>query len=108
MRGNEDRRTRWRGGLTMEDRDRCRDRSEQRPLDTPGGLCPAGLQQAGLAGGAPTEGDQDRREVPDSNAQGASPSSLPVASAPSALARLAETLADIPHVHLRKTEPLTG
>ncbi len=34
--------------------------------------------------------------------------SLAATSAPGALARLAETLADIPRVHLRDTEPFTG
>ena len=41
------------------------------------------------------------------DAEGASPS-LAATSAPGALARLAETLADIPRVHLRDTEPFTG
>ena len=34
--------------------------------------------------------------------------SLAATSAPGPLARLAETLADIPRVHLRDTEPFTG
>ena len=92
----------------MEDRDRCRDCGEKRPADVPGGLCPACLLRAGLAGGAPAEGDQDRHDVPDTTAEWASPSSLAATSAPGALARLAETLADIPRVHLRDTEPFTG
>ena len=92
----------------MEDRDRCRDCGEKRPADAPGGLCPACLLRAGLAGGAPAEGDRDWHDEPDTTAAGASPSSLAATSAPGALARLAETLADIPRVHLRDTEPFTG
>ena len=42
----------------MEDRDRCRECGEKRPADAPGGLCPACLLRAGLAGGAPVEEDR--------------------------------------------------
>jgi hypothetical protein len=92
----------------MEDRDRCRDCDEKRPADAPGGLCPACVLRAGLAGGAPAEGDQDWHDMPDTTAEGASPSSWAATSAPGALARLAETLADIPRVHLSDTEPFTS
>ena len=91
----------------MEDRDRCRDCGEKRPADAPGGLCPACLLRAGLAGGAPAEEDQDSARRARGDCGGA-PSSLAATSAPSTLARLAETLADIPRVHLRDTEPFTG
>jgi tetratricopeptide (TPR) repeat protein len=93
----------------MGDRDRCRDCGAKRAADLPGGLCPDCLLRAGLAGGAPAEGDQDWHDVPETAAEQASPSSLAATSAPSALARLAETLAHIPRVHLRDdTEPFTG
>ena len=65
----------------MEDQDRCRECGEKRPADAPGGLCSACLLQAGLAGGAPGDGNSG------------------------ALARLAETLVDVPRVHLRDDEP---
>jgi tetratricopeptide (TPR) repeat protein len=87
----------------MEDRDRCRDCGAERPADAPGGLCQACLLRTGLAGGAPAESDQDRRGVPDTTAEWAS-SLAPT----SALAKLAETVADIPRVHLHDTEPFTG
>ena len=89
----------------MEDRDRCRDCGEKRPADAPGGLCPACLLRAGLAGGAPAEADHDCHDVSDTIPKGAS--SLAATSAPGALARLAESLADIPRVHLRDAEPFT-
>ncbi len=92
----------------MEDRDRCRDCGEKRPADAPGGLCPDCLLRAGLAVGAPAEGDQDWHDVPDTAAERASSSSSVATSAPGALARLAETLAHVPRVHLRDTEPFTG
>ncbi len=90
----------------MEDRDRCRHCGEKRPADLLGGLCPACLPRAGVAGGAPAEGDKGRHDVPDATVAWASP--LAATSAPGALARLAETLADVPRVHLRDTEPFTG
>ena len=92
----------------MEDRDRCRDCGAKRAADLPGGLCPDCRLRAGLAGGAPAEGDPDWHDVPDTTAERASPSSMAATSAPGALARLAETLAHIPRVHLRDTEPFTG
>jgi serine/threonine-protein kinase len=92
----------------MEDRYRCRDCGEQLPADAPGGLCPACLPQVGLIGGAPAEGDWDWHDVPDTTAEGTSPSSPAATSAPGALARLAQTVADIPRLQLRDTEPLTG
>src|SRR5690242_14734161 len=67
----------------MEDPDRCRECGAKRPADAPGGLCPACLLRAALAGGAPAEGN------------------------PSTLARLAKTLADVPRVHLRDDEPFS-
>jgi serine/threonine-protein kinase len=107
--GNADHSATRCGGLAMEDRDRCRDCGEKVPADAPGELCPACRLRADMAGGAPANGDHDWHGVPDARAEGASPPSLPATSAPSALARLAETLTltDIPHVHLRDTEPLT-
>lgn len=65
----------------MEDQDRCRECGAKRPADAPGGLCSACLLRAGLAGGAPAVGN------------------------PGALARLAETLVNVPRVHLRDDEP---
>jgi len=62
----------------MEHRDRNRDDNEGRPV-----------------------------VVPDATAEGASPSSCGVTSEPGTLARLAETNADIPRVHLRDTDPVT-
>jgi eukaryotic-like serine/threonine-protein kinase len=93
----------------MEDRERCRVCGEDRPADAPGGLCAACRLQVGLAGGVPAEGDRNRHDVPDATAQWASPSSMAATSAPGApSARLAETLADIPQVHLRDTDAVTG
>src|SRR5262245_5072651 len=92
----------------MEDRDRCRNCGKKRPADAPGGLCPDCLGRASLAGGAPAERDQDWHDVPDTTADGASPSLLAATAAPGALVRLAETVADIPRVQLRDTEPFTG
>ena len=91
----------------MEDRDRCRECGERRPADAPGGLCPACLLRVGSAGGAPAEVDRDRQrhDAPETIAVGASPSSPAATSEPGALARLAETLADVPRVHLRDDEP---
>jgi serine/threonine-protein kinase len=93
----------------MEDRDRCRECGEPRPADAPGGLCQACLLRVGLAGGAPAEVDRDRHrhDAPETLAVGPSPSSLAATSAPGALARLAETLADVPRVHLRDDEPFS-
>jgi eukaryotic-like serine/threonine-protein kinase len=95
----------------MEDRDRCRGCGERRTADAPGELCPdclllAGV--AGVAGGAPTEGDRDRHDMPETTAEGTSPPTTAATATTGALARLAETLADIPRVHLRDTEPITG
>ncbi len=90
----------------MAARDRCQDCGDKLPADTSGGLCPACLLRAGSAGGAPAEGD--RHDPPDTTAAGASRSSLSATSAPGSLARLAETLADIPRVHLREAEPFNG
>src|SRR5262245_63588646 len=94
----------------MEDRDRCRECGEQRPADAPGGLCPACLLRAASAADAPAEVDRDRHrhDAPETIAVGASPSSLAATSEPGALARLAETLADVPRVHLRDDEPLSA
>ena len=80
----------------------------ERAADVPGGLCLDCLLRAGLAGGAPAEGEQDWHDVPDATAEWASPSSWAATSAPGALARLDETFANIPRVHLRDTEPVTG
>ena len=90
----------------MEDQHRCRDCGEKLPADVPGGLCPTCRLQAGLAAGAPVEGDRDRHDVADATAAWASPS-LAATSGPGTLARLAETLADVPRVHLRDAEPFT-
>src|SRR4051794_22134056 len=92
----------------MEDRDRCREGGEKRASDGTGGLCPGCLLRAELAGGAPAEGGQVRHDVPETTAGGASLSSMAATTAPGVLARLAETLADIPRVHLRDAEPPTG
>ena len=89
----------------MEDRDRCRDSGEKPPADLRVGLCPDCLLRAGVAGGAPAEGEPGWHDLPDTTAEGAS--SLAATSAPGALARLTETLAEIPRVHLRDTEPFT-
>src|SRR5262245_37846635 len=67
----------------MEDRDRCRECGAQRPADAPDGLCAGCRLRAALAGGAPAEAN------------------------PGALARLAETLVNVPRVHLRDEEPLS-
>jgi serine/threonine-protein kinase len=91
----------------MEDRDRCRVCGGKRPADAPGGLCPACLRRVGPAGSVAAEGDRHWYDVPDTTAEGVSQSSLAATSAPGALARLAETLADIPRVQLRDTEALT-
>ncbi len=91
----------------MEDRDRCRDCGEQRHADVPGGLCPACRLRAGLASRA-SEGTRNWHDVPGATAAWASPSSLTAPSSPGTLARLAETVADIPRVHLRNTDPFDG
>jgi serine/threonine-protein kinase len=92
----------------MEDGDRCRVCGEKLPADAPAGLCPACLVRAGVAVGAPAEGEQELRDVPDATAVLTSPTSLATTSAPGALARLAQTVADIPRVHLREAEPFAG
>ncbi len=92
----------------MDDRDRCRACGEKLPADAPEGLCPACRPRASLAGGTPAEGDHDRHDVLDSTAHWTSASSMAATSASGALARLAETVADIPRVHLRENEPFTG
>ncbi len=58
----------------MEDRDRCRDCGEKRPAD-----CPEGCARPACCGPAwpaahPAEGERDRHDVPDTTAEGASPS----------------------------------
>src|SRR5262245_10297959 len=65
----------------MEDRDRCRECGAKRPAEAPDGLCAACRLRTALAGGVPAEGH------------------------PGALARLAETLVNVPRVHLRDEEP---
>jgi eukaryotic-like serine/threonine-protein kinase len=92
----------------MENRDRCQDCGDKLPTDALGGLCPACLLRAGSAHGAPAEGDRDWHDAHATTAGGASRSSLAATSAPSPLARLAETLADIPRVNLREEETFTG
>jgi len=87
---------------------RCNRCGNLLPSDAPEGTCPACLLQAGLAGGAPAEGDQDWHGMPDTTAEVVSPLSLAATSAPGVLATLAETVADIPRVHLRDTETITG
>ncbi|MBI3863029.1 MAG: protein kinase [Planctomycetia bacterium] len=67
----------------MDDRDRCRECGAKRPADAPDGLCSACRLRAALAGAAPAEGN------------------------PGALARLAETLVDVPRVHLLDDEPFS-
>src|SRR5690242_1636698 len=88
----------------MEDRDRCRECGEPRPADARDGLCPACLMRAGLAGGARAEGDPDVHDVAGTIAVEAS---LAATSESGALARLSETLADVPRVHLRDDEPFS-
>jgi eukaryotic-like serine/threonine-protein kinase len=90
----------------MEDLDRCRVCGEKRPADAPGGLCPACLLRVGPAGGAPVEADRDWHVVPDTTVEWAS--SLAATTAKGAVARLAETVGDIPRVHLRDTAPILG
>jgi tetratricopeptide (TPR) repeat protein len=90
----------------VADRDRCRECGEKLRADVPGGLCPDCLPRAGVTAGAWVEGE--RHDVPDATAAWARASSLAATSAPGTLARLAETLADIPRVHLRDMEPFTG
>jgi serine/threonine-protein kinase len=90
----------------MEERNRCRNCGTERSADAPGGLCPACLKRAGLAYGAPTAGDQDWHDVPEATAERASASSLAVTMGMGALATLADTVANVPRVHLRDTEPL--
>src|SRR5262249_23584703 len=92
----------------MGDRDRCRDCGGRLPARGTDGVVPGCRVRAGLAGGAPAEGDQDRHDVPDTTAERTSSPSLAATSAQGALARLAETVAGIPRVHLRDTEPFTG
>src|SRR5262245_50025641 len=91
----------------MEHRDRCRICGEERPADAPGGLCPACRRRVESAGGASAEGDRNRHDLPETISVGASPSSLAATCEPGALARLAETLADVPRVHLRDDEPFS-
>ncbi len=55
----------------------------------------------GLTGGGPTDGNQNRHDMPETIAAAAT-------SALSVLARMGETLADIPRVQLRDAEPVTG
>jgi serine/threonine-protein kinase len=94
----------------MDDRDRCRGCGKTRPADAPGGLCPACLLRAGLAGGDSAGDDlglalgwQDERA-----ASGSVDATLATTMAPGVLATLAETLAGIPRVLLRDTDPVTG
>jgi serine/threonine-protein kinase len=89
----------------MEDPNRCRDCGEKRAADAPGGLCPACAQRASLTGGALAAGEQDGHGVADVTAVVVAAKTT---SAPGALARLAETVADIPRVHLRDDETFTG
>src|SRR5690242_17627318 len=92
----------------MEDRERCQVCGGGRPADAPGRLCAACRQRAGLAGGGSAAGDRDGHDVPDPTVQRASPSSLAATSEPGALARLSETLADVPpRVRLRGDEPFS-
>ena len=69
------------GGQAMEHR--CRECGEERSVDVPGGMCPACLRRADLAGGTPAEADQDWHDSPDRTAGWSSPpSSLAATSAP--------------------------
>jgi serine/threonine-protein kinase len=92
----------------MEDRDRCRDCGEKLTADAPEGLCPRCRVRSGQAGGAHAQGEPDLHDVPDTTAHWPSPSSLAATSVPSALATLAETIANIPQVHLRDGESARG
>jgi hypothetical protein len=49
--------------------------------------------------------ERNKQHAPETMAEGASPSSLAATAGPGALARLAETIADVPRVHLRDDEP---
>jgi serine/threonine-protein kinase len=92
----------------MEDRDRCQHCGQKLPADSPGGLCPACLARSDRAGDARAEGDQNWHDVPDTTAEYTSSPSLAAASTQGALARLAETVGDIPRVTLHDTEQFTG
>ncbi len=89
----------------MGDRDGCRECGEQRPADAPGGLCPACQLRMGVVGITSAGGDQHR--APNTAAENSPLSSLAATAAPGTLTRLAETLANVPRVHLRDNEPFT-
>ncbi len=91
----------------MEDRDHCRVCGEKCHADAPRGLCPACLLRAGLAGGAPAEGDQDWNDMPDTTAVDVAVGVGGDIRRGRAGEELAESLAGIPRVHLRDAEPFT-
>ena len=87
----------------MEDRNRCRECGVTLPADATGELCSICRQSGDLASGARTQADRIRHVVPDTIAE-----SLAATPAPSALEKLAETVAAIPRVHLRETRLFAG
>ena len=90
----------------MDNRDRCPECGEMRPASGHGGLCPACLLRAGVAGGTRAELDPDFHDMPDATAEVTL--TLAPAAAPGGLERLGEPRAEIPRVRLRASEPVTG